>query len=104
MIAQFDAPKALLAYGVGNFPGGSGELQFSDALHGWYASANVGGYVWRTDDGGHIWREVLDGPLGGGQPQFIHFADDADGWIATSNQIARTTEGGALWTELELPK
>ena len=58
--------------------------------------------LFRTGDGGKTWeRQTLFDGEGAGLYD-IGFADANNGWIVGTNQILRTTDGGELWTPVDL--
>ncbi len=64
--------------------------------------------VFRTVDGARNWKKQLTGQtsFGGFSPNSMHFLDKAHGFIAISgptDQLYRTTDGGAHWVQLPLP-
>jgi photosystem II stability/assembly factor-like uncharacterized protein len=64
-----------------------------------------GGHVRVTTDGGKNWQAVAD--FGGSEPdqcRFLSFLDAQTGWASTPQLLAATTDGGATWNTLALPK
>lgn len=78
-------------------------LWFTDAKHGLaYASD---GWLLDTGDGGQTWSRH---PFAGVNtwnpaPARIQFADPKTGWITTGGSFARTTDGGASWSQASGP-
>lgn len=77
------------------------DLQFESTTHGWVIGAgSQGSALFRTTDGGASWAPLGDF-LG------LHTAVDfigASGWAARfDGRIRRTVDGGATWTETQLP-
>ena len=58
--------------------------------------------LFRTADGGTTWERqtLFDGE--GADLYDIGFADANNGWIVGTNHILRTTDGGELWTPVDL--
>jgi photosystem II stability/assembly factor-like uncharacterized protein len=104
MIAQYAAPEGLLAYGIGIFPGGDGQLQFSDALHGWYVTDDRGAFVCSTSDGGHAWDcRGLD-VSGFEELRLVQFIDSSHGFVSDFyGHLARTEDAGAQWSDITPP-
>lgn len=63
-------------------------IDFIDSLKGFAA----GGYVSKTIDGGNNW-ETISGVAG----VDVGFLDDKNGWISSSGQVFRTSDGGETW-------
>jgi photosystem II stability/assembly factor-like uncharacterized protein len=64
-----------------------------------------GGHVRVSTDGGKNWQAVAD--FGGSEPdqcRFLSFLDAHTGWAATPELLGATTDGGATWNTLALPK
>jgi photosystem II stability/assembly factor-like uncharacterized protein len=64
-----------------------------------------GGHVRMSTDGGKNWQAVAD--FGGSEPdqcRFLSFLDARTGWAATPQLLGATTDGGATWNTLALPK
>jgi photosystem II stability/assembly factor-like uncharacterized protein len=105
--------------------GGSPEISFVDALHGWYSTGGVpetqcngaGEQVWQTADGGTTWSVIASvespqgGPSGIGYAQCkqgISFTDPTHGFLASWDDnhpptIYRTSDGGHSWKGSTLP-
>ena len=60
-------------------------IDFIDSLKGFAA----GGFVSKTIDGGNNW-ETIPGVAG----VDVGFLDDKNGWISSSGQVFRTSDGG----------
>ena len=102
LISDIETPAAHSLPNVGFFPGGVGEMLFFDKLNGWYADGRLGeSFVYRTSNGGHDWARVSV-PITD-YNSMVQFVDPQHGWVANDRQIARTTDGGAHWTEIALP-
>lgn len=78
-------------------------VEFVNRKLGWIVGDN--GLVLRTKDGGVTWEssKVLLScePQCGewGEPLFsLRFVSDQVGWVASQEEIGRTTDGGATWT------
>lgn len=58
-----------------------------------------------TEDGGATWHFL--GEIGDYEPddcRFIRFLDRQTGWIATTELLARTIDGGKTWSSMKIPK
>ena len=83
------------------------EMQFIDVLTGWIGSDK--GRVYRTNDGGRVWTEVMIGTRG--RVLELAFLDWNRGWVlaAASNEgtdeavdLFVTTDGGRRWSRKDL--
>ena len=105
--------------------GGSPEISFVDAQHGWYSTGGVpetqcngaGEQVWQTADEGTTWNVIASvvlpqgGPSGIGYAQCkegISFIDPTHGFLGAWDDnhpptIYRTSDGGRSWTGSTLP-
>jgi photosystem II stability/assembly factor-like uncharacterized protein len=73
------------------------QLEFVDDSHGWLIET-LG--IWRTEDGGVSWREVLstDDPRLSGQPGRGFFKSQLEAWISGGKgQVYQTADGGNTW-------
>jgi photosystem II stability/assembly factor-like uncharacterized protein len=62
-----------------------------------------GSGIYRTDDRGRTWK-ALPGNLPWNSAQTVIFLGLTNGWIAgNQGNLARTTDGGATWTEHPIP-
>jgi photosystem II stability/assembly factor-like uncharacterized protein len=55
-----------------------------------------------TVDGGKNWK-VISKDIGG-MASILAFADDKTGWVGSGTKFKMTTDGGAIWKDLTLPK
>ncbi len=63
------------------------------------------GHVRMSTDGGKNWQAVEN--FGGSEPdqcRFLRFLDARTGWAASPQLLGATTDGGATWNTLALPK
>lgn len=77
-------------------------LTFVDANLGFAGGGGTGNdrFVWRTDDGGRSWHEVLGQPAPSSSIRAIDFADRLHGIAVGTNGFSfRTSDGGSSWTE-----
>jgi photosystem II stability/assembly factor-like uncharacterized protein len=72
---------------------GFSDLSFINANQG-FASAG-GGFVFKTNDAGETWDSISTGEPGVGRA--IWFLNEDTGFVAGSNKIARTFDGGLTW-------
>ena len=86
------------------------QFQFVTSDKGWVGVVQpTGGAVLATADGGRHWRPQL--ALPGLQPRWMHFFDagrgfvlaSASGGIGKTEQLYRTSDGGAHWAPVGLP-
>ena len=75
----------------------------------------TGGGVWKTEDYGHVWRNVSDGYLGTGSigairvaesdPNIVYVSTGSDGIrsnVIIGTGVYKSTDGGASWTHMGL--
>lgn len=55
-----------------------------------------------TMDGGKNWKVIAKDV--GGMASILAFADAKTGWVGSGSRFKTTTDGGATWNELTLPK
>jgi photosystem II stability/assembly factor-like uncharacterized protein len=55
-------------------------------------------------DGGRTWEIVQDYGSAHNPCRYLSFLDAKTGWIATADKLKATTDGGASWTGVALPK
>ncbi|NQU49629.1 MAG: hypothetical protein HQ519_13345 [Planctomycetes bacterium] len=79
------------------------DVDFFDANEGWICGSND--FVWHTFDGGLNWNPVSVPATSGYAWENIEFApeDHQVGWILSRFKTARTDDGGATWSVLNLP-
>ena len=79
------------------FGGRYEDVFFLNTELGWVAASN--GSVFRTQDGGNTWEEVLDT---GDYLRTIDFLDENTGFVGTLNSnFYRTTDGGENWEAIQ---
>jgi photosystem II stability/assembly factor-like uncharacterized protein len=61
------------------------------------------GVIQVSHDGGKSWQTVAELENNERLPALISFLDARVGWVASSNQLWSTGDGGQTWTELVLP-
>jgi photosystem II stability/assembly factor-like uncharacterized protein len=77
-------------------------LDIVDASIAWASGGAMN--VRRTTDGGSNWPPVSDYGLGTTKSfHTISFLDDTTGWVASLYMFGSTTDGGATWTDVQLP-
>ncbi|MGN6152178.1 MAG: WD40/YVTN/BNR-like repeat-containing protein [Lysobacteraceae bacterium] len=90
------------------YKGKQDDIQFVDALHGWYV--NGSGKIYGTDDGGASWRELLSQP--GTYFRAVGFIDAMNGFagnigtdyfpgVTDTRPLYRTRDGGKTWAAVE---
>lgn len=85
--------------------GGAGDIQFTDAKHGWIsvgvqrAEASFLGELYRTEDGGKTWTWVCAGGTGR-----LRFIDQQNGWASSprDGQLWATHDGAKTWNQIKL--
>jgi photosystem II stability/assembly factor-like uncharacterized protein len=101
-LAEFTPTQAPTPIPGAGVRGGRLSLHFSDARHGWFVSGGERSTLELTDDAGTSWRAT---PLPNDQTVVdAQFLDADSGWAAGGLRLWRTTDGGAHWQELLLPK
>jgi len=55
-----------------------------------------------SSDGGKTWKATTE--KAGGMGCILAFADTRTGWVGSGTKFQMTTDGGATWKELTLPK
>jgi photosystem II stability/assembly factor-like uncharacterized protein len=89
---------------------GAGDIQFTDATHGWInvgvqrAESSFLGQLYRTVDGGKNWTWV-SGALGASS--LVRFIDRQNGWIASTDakmdsELWATHDGAESWNQVKL--
>ncbi len=103
LISEYGTAPAHPVPGVGTFPGGTGEMQFFDALHGAYVTEERGSFLCRTADGGQRWACAFAAE-GMDSVSLLQFTDAQHAFISDDSRVGRTTDAGAHWSELQLPR
>jgi photosystem II stability/assembly factor-like uncharacterized protein len=85
---------------LGGYVGNLALSATTGGVTGWLAM--VRGPLYVTTDGGRTWtpadlRGAEVGPAGSGEIEVV-FTDPLHGWVATSTEIFRTSDGGRQWT------
>jgi photosystem II stability/assembly factor-like uncharacterized protein len=63
--------------------------------------ASSGGEVFKTSDAGKNWKLIYNNP--DKSIKRIYFFDKEHGWFLVGNKLTRTTDGGNIWIESEVP-
>lgn len=56
--------------------------------------------LYKTTDGGHWWKKILDS--GEGYAGTVEMLNDSTGWFVSYNKVLKTTDAGAEWSEFPL--
>jgi photosystem II stability/assembly factor-like uncharacterized protein len=85
---------------LGGYVGNLALSATTGGVTGWLAM--VRGPLYMTTDGGRTWTPAdlhgaQVGPAGSGEIEVV-FTDPLHGWVATSTEIFRTSDGGRHWT------
>jgi hypothetical protein len=84
-----------------NFPAELDGLEILDENTAWCSG---GSFNWVTHDGGKNWSALLDYGSLYTPGRYLSFFNRQFGWFGATNQVAVTTDGGANWTSINLPK
>jgi photosystem II stability/assembly factor-like uncharacterized protein len=113
---KFEPPKVLPAdaswqkLSTVAYKGKQDDIFFINPRRGWYG--NGAGKIYRTDDGGATWKEVLSQP--GTYIRALGFADEQHGFagnigtdyfpgVTDTNPLYVTKDGGDTWAPAKLP-
>lgn len=73
-------------------------LFFIDENTGWFVCNAI--ELIKTTNSGLTWEKVYSGSLNFDK---IHFTDSQNGWAYINNKLYKSTDGGATWTEINVP-
>lgn len=57
----------------------------------------IGNRLWKTTDGGQIWRATQDFGESSGKYRSLYFVDTLNGWVNASRNLFKTTDGSMTW-------